>query len=71
MHYKSGKEILHGGCGVGAVDERGMVVERVCGEEREIERGGGFWPANLKSECGACVISLGKKSFMGVVVWVL
>jgi hypothetical protein len=37
MRYKSGEEILHGGCGVGAVDERGMVVERMCGEEHEIE----------------------------------
>jgi hypothetical protein len=50
---------------VGAVDERGMVVERVCGEEHEIERGGGFWPANPKSERGALVISLGEKSFTG------
>jgi hypothetical protein len=40
-------------------------------EEREIERGGGFWPANPKSEHSARIISLGKKSFTGVVVWVL
>jgi hypothetical protein len=35
--YKSGKEILHRGCGVGVVDEGGVVVERVRGEEREIK----------------------------------
>ena len=50
------------------VDEAEVVVERVHSEERKIERGGGFWPANLKSECGACIISLGKKSFTGGVV---
>ena len=68
MCYQSGKEILHGGCGIGVVDEAEVVVERVHGEEREIERGGGFWPANPKSEHGACIISLGKKSFTGGVV---
>jgi hypothetical protein len=47
---KSGKEILHGGCGVGIVDEGGVVAERVHSEEHEIERGEGFWPAKPKIE---------------------
>ena len=48
--------------------KRGVVVERVRGDEHETERGRGFWPANPKSECGGFVISLGKKSFTGGVV---
>jgi hypothetical protein len=47
-HYHTGKEILHGGHGVGIIDEGGVVAERVHGEEHEIERGEGFWPAKLK-----------------------
>ena len=43
MHYQSGKEILHRGCGIGVVDEAEMVVERVRSEEHKIEWGGGFW----------------------------
>jgi hypothetical protein len=34
---------------------------RVGGEGRKIERGGGFWPANPKSECGALGLGLVKK----------
>lgn len=48
--YKSGKEIVHGGRDVGIVDEGGVVSERVHGEEHEIERGEGFWPAKPKIE---------------------
>jgi len=35
--YKSGKENIHRGCDVGVVDEAEVVVERVHGEEHEIE----------------------------------
>jgi hypothetical protein len=55
-------------CGIGVVDEAEVVVERVHGEEHQIERGRGFWPADLKSERSAFVISLGKESFTGGVV---
>ena len=53
---------------MGAVDERGVVVERVRSDEHETEQGGGFWPANPKSERGGFIINLGKKSFTGGVV---
>jgi hypothetical protein len=66
--YKSGKEILYGGRGIGIVDERRVGAERVCSEEHEIERGEGFWPAKPKYECTVLVSSLGNKSFTGVVV---
>jgi hypothetical protein len=45
-----------------------MGDEKVRGEEHEIERGEGFWPAKPKYECTALVSSLGEKSFTGVVV---
>jgi hypothetical protein len=40
------------------------------GQGAEIEQGRGFWPAKLKSKCGALVSSLEKKSFTGVMVYV-
>jgi len=38
------------------------------GQGLEIERGGGFWPAKPKSECGALGIDLAFKSRAGGVV---
>jgi hypothetical protein len=67
-HYKSGKEILYRGRGIGIVDEGRVGDERVRSEEHEIQRGEGFWPAKPKYECTALVSSLGKKSFTGVEV---
>jgi hypothetical protein len=32
------------------------VVEKVGGEEREIERGGRFWPAKPKSHAGSVLV---------------
>ena len=66
--FKSGREILHGGRGVGMIDGRGVVVKKVYGEHREIELGRGFWPAKWKYESGALAISLVKKPFTGGVV---
>ena len=47
--YKSSKEIVHGGCDVGIVDEGGVVAERVHDEEHEIKRVRGFGLQNRKS----------------------
>jgi len=59
---------MGGGGGICIVDEGRMGDEKVRGEEHEIERGEGFWPAKPKYECTALVSSLGEKSFTGVVV---
>ena len=47
-----------------------MAVGVAGGQELEIERGRGVWPAKLKSECGALVSSLERISFVGVMVYV-
>jgi hypothetical protein len=35
--FESGEEIFPGVCGIGVVDEEGVVVERVHGDEHETE----------------------------------